>query len=234
MCGCHGTTLAGGSQLQSTRRRKCITASTQKASGALMAQFGMGELTSLMTLTELGDVQRLSASRKAVRMAGIDIGVHRSDRRSRVGKLNRQGSPHLRWALYEAALSATRPRSPDHDDYLALKGARTLARSRVADDRAQAGAALLPHPARARARRARADHDQLRAIRSTAPLRPQLQDGTQASDQLPQRLWLPRQRGGPTKTERPESLHPERPINHHVTDHQVVDPDKPGHPRSES
>ena len=40
---------------------------------ALMAQFGMGELTSLMTLTELGDVERLSASRKAVRMAGIDI-----------------------------------------------------------------------------------------------------------------------------------------------------------------
>jgi transposase len=37
-----------------------------------------------------------------VRMAGIDIGVHGSDRRSRVGKLNRQGSPHLRWALYEA------------------------------------------------------------------------------------------------------------------------------------
>ena len=35
------------------------------------------------------------------------------------------------------------------------------------------------------------------------------------------------------KTERPESLHPERPINHHVTDHQVADPDKPGHPRSE-
>jgi transposase len=95
-----------------------------------MAQFGMGELTSLMTLTELGDVQRLSASRKAVRMAGIDIGVHRSDRRSRVGKLNRQGSPHLRWALYEAALSAARPRSPDNEDYLALK-ARGLSRTRA-------------------------------------------------------------------------------------------------------
>ena len=97
---------------------------------ALMGQFGMGELTALMTLTELGDVQRLSASRKAVRMAGIDIGVHRSDRRSRVGKLNRQGSPHLRWALYEAALSATRPKSPDHEDYLALK-ARGLTRTRA-------------------------------------------------------------------------------------------------------
>ncbi len=97
---------------------------------ALTAQFGMGELTSLMTLTELGDVQRLSASRKAVPMGGIEIGVHRSDRRSRVGKLNRQGSPHLRWALNEAALSATRPRSPDHQDYLALK-ARGLSHTRA-------------------------------------------------------------------------------------------------------
>jgi transposase len=97
---------------------------------ALMGLYGMGELTALVTLCELGDVQRLSASRKAVRMAGIDIGVHRSDRRARVGKLNRQGSPHLRWALYEAALSACRPSSPDHADYLALK-ARGLSHTRA-------------------------------------------------------------------------------------------------------
>ena len=56
--------------------------------------------------------------------------MYRSDRRSRVGKLNRQGSPHLRWALYEAALSATRPTSPDHEDYLALK-ARRLTHTRA-------------------------------------------------------------------------------------------------------
>ena len=97
---------------------------------ALIGLYGMGELTSLVTLCELGDVQRLSASRKAVRMAGIDIGVHRSDRRSRVGKLARQGSPQLRWALYEAALSACRPSSPDHADYLALK-ARGLSHTRA-------------------------------------------------------------------------------------------------------
>jgi transposase len=97
---------------------------------ALMGLYGMGELTSLVTLCELGDVGRLSASRKAVRMAGIDIGVHRSDRRARVGKLTRQGSPQLRWALYEAALAACRPSSPDHDDYLALK-ARRLSHTRA-------------------------------------------------------------------------------------------------------
>lgn len=88
---------------------------------ALMAQFGVGELTALVTLTELGDVSRLSRSRQAVRMAGIDIGVHRSDRRSRPGRLSRQGSPQLRWALFEAAQWTCRPRSPDHDQYLALK-----------------------------------------------------------------------------------------------------------------
>jgi transposase len=54
-------------------------------------------------------------------MAGLDVGVSRSDRRSRVGKLTKQGSPQLRWALYECAQSATRPQSPDHHDYLALK-----------------------------------------------------------------------------------------------------------------
>ena len=97
---------------------------------ALMGLYGMGELTALVTLCELGDVGRLSASRKAVRMAGIDIGVHRSDRRARAGKLSRQGSPQLRWALYEAALAACRPSSPDHADYLALK-ARGLSHTRA-------------------------------------------------------------------------------------------------------
>jgi transposase len=97
---------------------------------ALMAHFGIGELTAPMILCELGDVGRLSASRQAVRCAGLDIGVHRSDRRSRVGKLTRQGSPQLRWALFEAAQSACRAQSPDHADYLALK-ARGLSHVRA-------------------------------------------------------------------------------------------------------
>jgi transposase len=113
-------------QLAPLERELRVLARRHAGCRALMQLYGMGELTSLVALTELGDVRRLSASRKAVRCAGIDIGVHRSDRRSRVGKLNRQGSPHLRWALYEAARSATRPTSPDHRDYLALKSAQPL------------------------------------------------------------------------------------------------------------
>src|SRR5215217_2762649 len=65
----------------------------QSGCRALMRHYGIGELTAPTILCELGDVTRLSASRKAVRCAGLDIGVHRSDRRSRTGKLTRQGSP---------------------------------------------------------------------------------------------------------------------------------------------
>src|SRR3954453_6515091 len=117
-------------QLTPLERELRQLARRQAGCRALMGLYGMGELTSLVTLCELGDVGRLSASRKAVRMAGIDIGVDRSDRRPRGGKLNRQGSPPLRWALYEAALSACRPSSPDHADYLALK-ARGLSHTRA-------------------------------------------------------------------------------------------------------
>ena len=88
---------------------------------ALMVHYGIGELTAPTILCELGDVSRFSASGKAVRSAGLDVGVHRSDRRSRAGKLTKQGSPHLRWALYESAQAACRPTSPDRADYLALK-----------------------------------------------------------------------------------------------------------------
>lgn len=54
---------------------------------ALMGQFGIGELIALTLLTELGDVSRMSSSRKAVRFGGLDIGVHRSDQTARVGRL---------------------------------------------------------------------------------------------------------------------------------------------------
>ena len=88
---------------------------------AVMGHFGVGELMAPVIVSELGDATRLSSSRKAVRCAGLDIGVHRSDQRARAGKLTRQGSPQLRWALYEAAQSACRTTSPDHADYLKLR-----------------------------------------------------------------------------------------------------------------
>jgi transposase len=84
---------------------------------ALMGHYGIGPLTSVTILAELGDARRFSSSRHAVRYAGLDITVHQSDQRRAPGHLSRQGPPALRWALYEAAQLARRPGSPDHAYY---------------------------------------------------------------------------------------------------------------------
>ena len=84
---------------------------------ALQAHYGIGPVTAVVILAELGDCRRFSSSREAVRYGGMDITVHASDQRRAPGHLSRQGPPALRWALYEAAEAARRPGSPDHDFY---------------------------------------------------------------------------------------------------------------------
>jgi transposase len=77
------------------------------------AIYGVGALTAVTILAELGDTRRFQNSRDAVRYGGMDITVRESDRRRAPGHLSRQGPPALRWALYEAAQVARRPGSPD-------------------------------------------------------------------------------------------------------------------------
>jgi transposase len=84
---------------------------------ALLAHYGIGELTAVTILAELGDCRRFSSSRQAVRYSGLDITVHQSDARRAPGHLSRQGPPALRWALFEAAQVARRPTSPDRGYY---------------------------------------------------------------------------------------------------------------------
>jgi transposase len=85
---------------------------------ALMAHYGIGALTAVTILAELGDCRRFSSSRHAVRYSGLDITVHQSDQRRGTGHLSRQGPPALRWALFEAAQVARRTGSPDRDYYM--------------------------------------------------------------------------------------------------------------------
>jgi transposase len=93
-------------------------AKRQPGCRALMRHYGIGPLTSITILAELGDARRFSSSREAVRYAGLDITVHQSDARRAPGHLSRQGPSALRWALFEAAQCARRPASPDHPYYV--------------------------------------------------------------------------------------------------------------------
>ena len=89
---------------------------------ALDALYGIGPLTAVVIWAEMGDCRRFRRSDQVVRLAGLDVTVWSSDSKRSAGHLARQGAPALRWALYEAALTASRPSSPDHDYYQAVYG----------------------------------------------------------------------------------------------------------------
>ena len=109
-------------QLAPLDRELRAYARRQPGCRALLAHYGIGELTAVTILAELGDCQRFSSSRLAVRYAGLDITVYQSDQHRAPGHISKQGPPALRWALYEAAQVARRgERSPDREYYLAAK-----------------------------------------------------------------------------------------------------------------
>ena len=86
---------------------------------ALIEQlYGVGPVSATAILAELGDCRRFSSSDDAVRHAGLDITVYQSDEKRAPGHLSHQGPAVLRWALYEAAVSAARASSPDRGYYL--------------------------------------------------------------------------------------------------------------------
>jgi transposase len=94
----------------------------QPACRALQAaHYGIGPLTSVVIWAEMGDTRRFHSSDDAVRHAGLDVTVYSSDGRRAAGHLARQGPVLLRWALYEAAVFAGRPSSPDHAYFRQVK-----------------------------------------------------------------------------------------------------------------
>ena len=83
--------------------------------------FGVGGLLAVAIWAEMGDPRRFSSSADAVRHSGLDITVYSSDSKRSKGHLARQGPAVLRWALYEAAVCAARPASPDYAYYHAVR-----------------------------------------------------------------------------------------------------------------
>ena len=80
-------------------------------------QYGVGWLCAAIIWAEIGDARRFHSSDQLVRFAGLDVTVYSSDGKRSPGHLSRQGSPELRWAVFEAAKCAARPGSPDYAYY---------------------------------------------------------------------------------------------------------------------
>jgi transposase len=75
---------------------------------ALMALPGIGKLTAMTVVAEIGDIRRFPTARKLCAWAGLTPAVRNSDRKVRHGHITKQGSPWVRGILQEAAQTAKR------------------------------------------------------------------------------------------------------------------------------
>jgi transposase len=75
---------------------------------ALMGLPGVGKLTAMTLVAEIGDIARFPTARKLCAWAGLTPQVRNSDRKVRHGHITKQGSPWVRGILQEAAQTAKR------------------------------------------------------------------------------------------------------------------------------
>jgi transposase len=73
-----------------------------------MALPGVGRLTAMTVVAEVGDIGRFPTARKLCAWAGLTPQVRNSDRTVRHGHITKQGSPWVRGILQEAAQTAKR------------------------------------------------------------------------------------------------------------------------------
>ena len=100
---------------------------------ALMALPGVGKLTAMTLLAEIGDIGRFPTARKLCAWAGLTPQVRNSDRTLRHGHITKQGSPWVRWILQEAAQTAKRsPLFADTYGQLARRRGRNIATVAIA------------------------------------------------------------------------------------------------------
>jgi transposase len=98
---------------------------------ALQSIYGIGPILACHLLAEIGEARRFRRAEQITRLAGLDPVVEESGETRRRGKLAKAGSPHLRWALVEAAVHAHRQGAPDLALYRATRERRDTAVARL-------------------------------------------------------------------------------------------------------
>lgn len=89
-------------------QRVATAAAGDPIAQALDALVGIGPVLALTIRAEVGDITRFARSAQLASYAGLVPRVDASADRYRTGRITRDGSPWLRWALVEAAMHATR------------------------------------------------------------------------------------------------------------------------------
>jgi transposase len=95
---------------------------------------GIGRYTAMLLIAEIGEVDRFRSARHLCAWAGLTPTVRSSDGRARLGHISRQGSPHIRWALVEAAQKAATGGGPLRSSFerIAKRRGRKIAKVAIA------------------------------------------------------------------------------------------------------
>ncbi len=199
----------------------------QKGCKALMAHYGIGELTAVTILAELGDCSRFSSSRQAVRYAAWTSPSPSPISAARPGTSPDRGRRRC-------AGRCTRPRR--------WPGAASAAPTASTTWRPARGSAVSAPTCRSRARSSSvpttrcANSARRRSDRHDLPGARQAPSHTDAPRPAPGILLPPRSRGPTRKTERsqrfPQRDHPIKPYVAGPEPARVVDRSKAGRPRA--
>lgn len=99
---------------------------------------GVGVTLSLTILSEIGEIGRFSSAKHLASFAGLSPSTHQSGGCQRHGRIEKQGSRFLRWALLEAAIHAVGKPGPLRDHYLRIRKNKGPKVARVAAARKMA------------------------------------------------------------------------------------------------
>jgi transposase len=97
-----------GEEIQKQNLQLSEKANQDQRVGWLTTLPGIGEVSAMMVLAEIGDLERFADKEALCSYAGLVPRVRESAGKARRGGITRQGSPWLRWMLVEAAQVATR------------------------------------------------------------------------------------------------------------------------------
>ena len=96
------------SQIEALENDLHLSAEDEKITKLLKTMPGIGRLTAIIILAEIGDIQRFNSPRSLCHWAGLTPRVRKSDAVVRHGRITKQGSPYLRAAMTRTATVATR------------------------------------------------------------------------------------------------------------------------------
>jgi transposase len=98
----------------------------------LMTIPGVDYYTAMLFVSEIGDITRFSEAKKLISWLGLTPRVHQSGNTIYHGRITKQGSPRVRWALVQAARIAVRCDEHFGEKYQRIKHRRGDGKATVA------------------------------------------------------------------------------------------------------